>query len=457
MRTLTERADAVRDGRVSPVDLVRTALDAIDRIDTELNAFTHVFPDAAVDEAARLAETEPLGPLHGVPVAVKELYDVAGSPTTGCCAAFHDRVASRDSAAVQALRDAGAVVVAKTNQHEIALGTTTQLSSFGPGRNPWDPERIPGGSSGGSGAAVAAGAVAMAMGSDTGGSIRIPSAFCGITGLKPTHGAVSLRGAMPLAPSMDTLGPLAVSAHDCALVHRVLAGFDPDDRYSRDGQPVPPPERASDVRIALPRRFFRSLHPEIAEAVHGAARTFEGVGAVLDEVEGPDPEGTRDRLGPVLLAEAAHHFPELLSGEGVTPETSGLLQLGAGLSASDYVAAREAALTLRRDFEWALTTADALLAPVTPFVAPRVDAEEVEVGEGVRLPADAAGATRFTLLVNAVGLPSLALPVGFSSEGLPIGAQLIGRDWSEEALCALGAAYQDATDWHLRQPPSFST
>lgn len=455
MRTLIEQADAARDGRVSPIELVRTTLEAIDRVDAELNAFTHVFPDAATDEAAHLAETEPLGPLHGVPVAVKELYDVAGSPTTGCCDAFHDRVAARDSAAVQALRDAGAIVVAKTNQHEIALGTTTQLSSFGPARNPWDPGRIPGGSSGGSGAAVAAGTLGMAMGSDTGGSIRIPAAFCGITGLKPTHGAVSLRGAMPLAPSMDTLGPLAVSAQDCALVHHVLTGFDPDDRYSREGQPVPVPEDASGVRIALPQRFLRSLHPEIAETVRTAAGTFENAGAVLDEVEGPDPEGTRDQLGPVLLAEAARHFRELLSREGVTPETLALLEVGAGLSASDYVASREAALDLRRDFEWVLTSADVILAPATPFVAPPAHAEDVEIGEGVRAPADASGATRFTLLVNAVGLPALTFPVGFSSDGLPIGAQLIGRDWSEQALCALGAAYQEATDWHLRQPPDF--
>ncbi len=227
VRTLTEQVAAVAEKKVSPVELVEASLAAIERVEDLTNAFTVVIPDDATMRARNLEGLGPRGPLHGVPVAVKDLYDVAGTPTSGCCAAYNDRIAYDDSVVVSRLREAGAVIVAKTNMHELAFGATTQVSSYGGVRNPWDTKRIPAGSSGGSGAAVAGRAVMMAMGSDTGGSIRLPAAMCGVTGLKPTHGAVSLRGALPMTASFDTGGPLAVSAEDCLLVHRIIAGFDP--------------------------------------------------------------------------------------------------------------------------------------------------------------------------------------------------------------------------------------
>lgn len=457
VRSLTEQARHVASGEVSASELVSDALASIERIQPALNAFTVVLHDDALRRARELEGAEgPPGPLHGVPVAVKDLYDVAGLPTTGCCAAYHDRVATTDAATVERLRGAGAVIVAKTNQHELALGTTTQLSSFGPAANPWDPARMPGGSSGGSGAAIAAGAVSMALGSDTGGSIRIPASFCGTTGLKPTHGAVSLRGVMPLAPSMDTVGPLARTAEDCLAVYRVLRGFDPDDLWSVRTEPRPAPERLRGLRLAVPDSFFGLLDREVADATHTAARVFEGMGIPVHTVHGPDPQGTRDRFAPMLIAEAAHHFRDLSEDDRVLEPTARLLSLGRAMTASDYVAAREASLLLSREFSASLSGADALLAPCTPFPAPLRQARDVPL-DGGSLNVHTGGPTLLTLLVNAAGLPSLAFPVGFTESGLPLGAQLIGRAFSEELLCRLGAAYQQATDWHLREPPPLHT
>lgn len=451
MRTLLEQARAVADGSVSPVELVQAALDGIERIEPATNAFTHVLPDDALARARDLESTGPIGPLHGVPIAVKELYDVTGVRTTGSCAAFEDRVAARDAHVVESLRAAGAIVVAKTNQHELALGTDSQLSSFGPVRNPWDPTRSPGGSSGGSGAAVAGGVFPLAMGSDTGGSIRIPASFCGVTGLKPTHGAISLRGAMPLAPSLDTAGPLAVSAADCATVFDVVHGFDPDDVWSRRSPLVPAAESVSGRKIGLPRSWFRLVAPEVVAAIEAAARTLENLGAIVEEVEGLDPEGARNVVAPVLLAEAAHVFADVLDDERITEQTRALLRFGHSLRATDFVAARDGVLELRRMLESAFDAVDALLVPATPYVAPPVDSTSVRVGQE-ELPSDATGTTRCTVPVNGAGLPAIAFPVGFSPEGMPLGAQLIGPAWSELFLCSVVDAYQQTTDWHLRSP-----
>lgn len=445
MRTLTEQANAVARGDVSPRELVDAALGRIENAQGRTNAFTHVLADDARERAGGV----PDGPLRGVPVAVKELYDVAGVPTTGCCAAYNDRVGARDSAVVEALRGAGAIVVAKTNQHELATGATSAISSSGPVLNPWGPGRCAGGSSGGSGAAVASGAVAMAMGSDTGGSIRIPSSFCGVTGLKPTHGAVSLRGVMPLTPSLDTAGPLCVSARDCLLVHRVVAGFDPDDPWSADAPPVGAPESVAGLKVAVLRNFMRMLNPETRAAVEQCALTLESLGAVIDEVDGPDPDEGWQTGVTILITEFAHCYRDLWDDERV--QSQPLLAAGRSISGADYVAAVQTGRKVRRDFEWALTLADVLLAPTTPYPAPLLDTQQVEVDGGTR-DVHGGGPARLTIAVNVAGLPSLAFPTGMSSEGMPLSAQLIGRPWAEEVLCTVGAAYQDATDWHLREP-----
>lgn len=446
MRTLLEQAAAVRNGDVSPTELVQLALTDAARLQGSCNAFTVIDGQRALERARALEVGEPDGPLHGVPIALKDLYDAEGLPTTGCCAA-HEEHPRKNSAVTQALLDAGAIILAKTNQHELALGTNSQLSSFGAVRNPWDAGRSPGGSSGGSGAAVAAGVVRMAMGSDTGGSIRIPASFCGTTGLKPTHGAVSLRGLMPLAPSLDTAGPLAVSAADCALVHRIIAAYDAEDPHSAPAGPSRPVGR-----IAIARSWFRSVHPEVIEAIEEAGRALEETGYVVEEVDGPDPEGARDHIGPLLLSEAAHHFAAILDDERVTEATRQLLGFGASLRAVDGVAASEAVLRLRRSLLTAFEQHDALLVPTTPFPAPALAAVSVDVGTD-EVPTDSVGTTRCTIPVNGSGLPAIAFPVGWSSGGLPLSAQLVGRPWSDLELCAVVDTYQGATDHHVRRAP----
>jgi aspartyl-tRNA(Asn)/glutamyl-tRNA(Gln) amidotransferase subunit A len=445
--TLTEQAKAVADRRVSPVELVKRALAEIERVQPALNAFTEVLADDALTRAKELEGAEPVGPLQGVPIAIKDLYDVEGVRTTGCCVAYDDRpVAPQDSVVVARLRAAGAIVVAKTNQHELACGATTQISSRGPCFNPWDTARIPGGSSGGSGAAVGAGVVAMAMGSDTGGSIRIPSSFCGVTGLKPTHGAVSLRGAMPMCPSLDTAGPLARTADDCALVHSVIAGFDRDYIWSRRGSYDGPSH--DPVRVGIPRSYFELIDTEVRVAVEQCAKTLESLGMTIVDVPGPDINEAWGTFA-TRLAEVAHCYRDLWESGEVSPNLAGMISIGRQLSAADAFAGRELELRIRRQFADAFEHADVLLAPCTVFPAPRVDDVEIEV-EGGKIDVHGGGCARLTLPANVAGVPALAVPIGFSSARLPIGAQLIGREWAEPFLCSIGAAYQSATDWHTR-------
>jgi aspartyl-tRNA(Asn)/glutamyl-tRNA(Gln) amidotransferase subunit A len=449
VQTLSEQARAIAAGETTSVTLVERALEGAQRVQPVLNAFTHVLADDALARAKELdARGERLGPLHGVPIAVKDLYDMAGIRTTGCCAAYDERdTATADSVVVSKLREAGAVIVAKTNQHELACGATTLVSSAGPCLNPWDTARIPGGSSGGSGAAVASGVVAMAMGSDTGGSIRIPASFCGTTGLKPTHGAVSLRGAMPMCPSLDTSGPLARSAEDCALVHSVLAGYDAGYLWSRAGAYDVPGE-ADGIRVGIPRSYFELIHTEVRVAVEEAAKVLESLGMRVVEVQGPDIAQAFGTFG-TRLAEVAHCYRDLWDDDRITPNLAALIAIGRQLSAPDAFGGRELELEVRREFAEAFEHADVLLAPCTVFPAPRIDDSEIEV-EGGALDVHGGGCARLTMPVNVAGLPALALPIGFSSAGTPVGGQLIGNPWSEAFLCSIGAAYQRETDWHMR-------
>ncbi len=449
MHTLSEQARAVATGETTSTELVERALADAERVQPVVNAFTYVLADDALVRAKELdACSEPLGPLHGVPIAVKDLYDMTGIRTTGCCAAYDERdAATEDSVVVTKLKAAGAVIVAKTNQHELACGATTLISSAGPCLNPWDTSRIVGGSSGGSGAAVAAGVVAMAMGSDTGGSIRIPSSFCGATGLKPTHGAVSLRGAMPMCPSLDTAGPLARSAEDCALVHAILAGYDGEYLWSRVGT-YDPPSDADRIRVGIPRTYFELIHTGVREAVEAAAQVLETLGMTIVEVQGPDIAQAFGTFG-TRLAEVAHCYRDLWDDDRITPNLAGLIAIGRQLSAPDAFGGRELELQVRREFAEAFEHSDVLLAPCTVFPAPRIDDTGIEV-EGGTLDVHGGGCARLTMPVNVAGLPALALPIGFSNVGTPIGGQLIGNPWSEAFLCTIGATYQRETDWHTR-------
>jgi len=449
--TMLETAAAVRRGEVTPVELVDAALDAITALDPAVNAFTVIRADAARREAEALRPSGDDRPLFGVPVVVKDLFDVSGTRTTGCCAAYLERApATSDSAAVAALRAAGAVVVAKTNQHELACGATSQISAFGPVRNPWDTERMAGGSSGGSAAAVAARVVTLGLGSDTGGSIRIPAALCGVTGLKPTHGAVSLRGAMAMIPSLDSGGPIAVTAADCAAAFAVLAGADGGYLYSRVGRQAPALDSLDGLRVGVILEFGGRLEPGVRAAVEAFVAVLANLGARVVEVHGPDPDESA-RVWRTRWAEVANVFRDLWDDPRPSPRMRELLELGRQTMAVDMAAAGEVFVGVTRDFRNALAEADVLVAPTTAFVAPPADATEIAVEGGTLDPINN-GTVRLTSPVNQAGLPALSLPVGFDAAGLPVGAQLIGPEWSDLRLCSIGALYQAATDWHLRRP-----
>jgi Asp-tRNA(Asn)/Glu-tRNA(Gln) amidotransferase A subunit family amidase len=419
----------------SAVARVEASLLAIDETQPRLNAFTSVLADDALARARELDGREPVGPLHGLPVVIKDLFDVAGAPTTGGCAAYEGRVATEDSDVVAALRAAGAVVVAKTNQHELGAGATGLVSAYGPVWNPCAEGRIAGGSSSGSAAAVAAGVVTLAIGSDTGGSIRMPSSFCGITGLKPTHGRVSLRGAMPMSPGYDTGGPMAKTAAQCAMAFRVLTA----------GGLVPsrPARGVAGLRIGLPAPFFQSLHRETRAATEAAALTLEKLGAVVEPLDGPGIDEGWQGFHHVW-ADLAHLHAGIVGDERISPDVTSLINVGLRLSGVGYAASMARARAIRQDFELAFRRVDALLAPCTPYPAPRATDDEVPVEGGV-LDVHRGSPSRLTVPVNEAGLPAVAFPVGRSSDGLPIGAQLIGSPYDEETLLAVVEAFQAAT------------
>ena len=424
------------------VDRVEAALLAIDEAQPRLNAFTSVLADEALARARELDNGEQVGPLHGLPVVVKDLFDVAGAPTTGSCGAYDGRIAAHDSDVVAGLRAAGAVVVAKTNQHELGGGATGLVSAFGPTWNPWGEGRITGGSSSGSAAAVAAGVVTLAIGSDTGGSIRMPSSFCGITGLKPTHGRISLRGALPMSPGYDTAGPMAQTATECAAAFAVLSA----------GGVVPgrPARGVQGLRVGLPAPFFELVQPEVTAAVNAAARTLEQLGAVVEPLEGPGIDEGWQGFRHVW-ADLAHLHAGIVGDERVSPDIASLMEVGGRLTGTEYAASMARARAMRADFETAFRRVDALLTPCTPYPAPRADDQEVAVTGGV-LDVHRGAPSRLTVPVNEAGLPAVAFPVGLSSHGLPLGAQLIGRPYDDETLLAVVAAFQAATHHHEHHP-----
>jgi aspartyl-tRNA(Asn)/glutamyl-tRNA(Gln) amidotransferase subunit A len=449
MLTLAESARAVRKRDVSPVELVEQSLERAERWQGITNAFSQMRGTEALHQAGKLADSlvrgEPPGVLHGVPVVVKDLFDVAGWETSGCCLGYRGNIARGDAEVVRLLREAGAVIIGKTNQHELAAGGTNAISALGPTRNPWDPSRITGGSSGGSGAAVAARVVPLALGTDTGGSIRIPASLCGTAGLKPGRGRISLEGAMPLAPSLDTAGALAMTAEDLAITYSVLSRSGHGFLEEASG-PV------SGVSAGILGGFFiERVHPDVRKAMDHVGRVLEDLGTKI--VEGHLGE---IRKAPEIWLRVA--WPEFAAAHGhllrrpetLYPLTRSFLEAGATQTALEYLKAKEQAVGLRVLFENALSEVDVLIAPATPFAAPLATADRVEVGEG-RF-SDIASVSWLTRPINLTGLPALALPAGFSEEGLPLGVQLIGRAGEEALLLRVGRAFQEATDYHRRAP-----
>ncbi len=450
--TIAEASDLLRRKQISPVDLTAACLDRIERLNPALNAFITIMHDSALAEA-RAAEAEInagnwRGPLHGIPIGLKDLIDTAGVKTTCGSALFADRIPAEDADIVRRLKTAGAVLIGKQNMQEFAYGGTSTSSYFGPVHNPWDLERIAGGSSGGSAAAVATGMCFGAIGTDTGGSVREPAAFCGIVGLKPTYGRVSIRGVFPLSTSLDHVGPLCRNVSDTALLLQAIAGYDKLDPTSVDW-PVDSYTDAlktdTKARIGIVRRpFFDDLDSDIASAIDQALKQIGTMAADVSDVELPSTPAAVQ--GPEVYAVHAKSFagsPELY-GRWIQER----LKQAAMVDTVAYVEARQQLDRVRRAIEEVFADVDFLITPTTP-VPP------ITIEEALHMSPDPAGELwlRNTRPFNAYGLPTISIPCGFTRAGLPIGLQISGLRFGEARLLSFALAFEQATSWHrIRNP-----
>ena len=452
--SLEDAVAALRSGSVGAVELVDASLARIAARDPELNAFITV---TAQDAKQRAAAADATSALAGAPLALKDLFDVAGVPTTAGSKLLATNVPRADGEIARRLFDTGGVNVGKTNLHEWAFGVTTDNPHFGPTRNPWAPERIPGGSSGGNGAALVAGMCFGAIGSDTGGSIRVPASLCGIVGLKPTYGRVSLRGAIPLAWSLDHPGPMTRTVRDAALLLGIIAGYDAGDPVcvgvAIDDYLADIESGVRGLRIGVVRgRFFDRLDanerpaPAVASAIRAAIDLFAREGAQVEELELPRADELRNTQLVIIGTEAAAYHRERIAIDraGYGQDVARRIDLGATRTGAEYALARRTRDELGRAYADALAPWDAIALPTTPTTAP--------LREGQDAVAAAAVLTAYTSPFNLVGLPAISIPCGFDDGGLPIGLQLVARPWAEARLLRVARAYERATSWHERRP-----
>ena len=458
--TAHQAAAALRARQISCRELTETALALARRLQPVLNTFITLTEDAALARATALdqdlAAGRDHGPLHGLTIAHKDCFYTKGVRTTDGCRMFHDFVPDHDAAVVEKLHAAGTVSLGKLNMHELAYGITSQNVHYGPVRNPWDTNCIPGGSSGGSGAAVATGILFCGTGTDTGGSVRIPASYCGTSGLKTTFGRVSRYGCFALAPSFDTMGPLARTVRDTALFYAAMAGYDERDPVSRR-QPVELPAlpleaRLDGVRIGLAENFFHErMDPAVLAAVDNMAQVAASAGAQVVRVRIPDMMALNQATLTVQLADSSATFaPQRERWSEIGPVVRPLLERGLTISAVDYLLAQQTIARFRREFAGVWEHCDCLFAPSTPVPAPPIDQNMLTfdgVEEEVRI-----ATTRPQRGVNALGLPALAMPCGAAPDGRPYGLQIIGPPFAEARLLEVGAAVEDRTEFHRRHP-----
>jgi aspartyl-tRNA(Asn)/glutamyl-tRNA(Gln) amidotransferase subunit A len=459
--SLTSVAQAIAGKRLSAREVTGSCLDRISQWQPHLNAFMAIEAEAALaaadDADAALAKGNHRGALHGVPLAHKDMYYDAGKVVTCGSQIRRDFVATATATALQRLKDAGTVRLGSLQMSEFAYGPTGHNSHYGAVHNPWGLDHVTGGSSSGSGSAVAARLTFAALGSDTGGSIRMPAHFCGVTGLKTTVGRVSRAGAMPLSQSLDTVGPLARSAEDCALLLGLMAGADPEDSTAISG-PLPDYMAATrqsmkGVRIGVPSAFYvDDLDSDVARVLEETIAAFKHEGAEIVQVELPDQRQLTGASQLVLAVEAAafHKRWMIERPQDYGPQVLMRLENGLAIPGVSYLEAlrwRGQALAMHVT---AVLRVDAVIAPVAPMAAPTI--AESDVGNSPGAEAVIQRLTRFTRPINYLGLPSLAIPAGFTGRGLPVGLQLIGRSFDEAMLLRIGAAFQRATDFHDRVP-----
>ncbi len=476
-----EVAEAVRSRQVSVTELTRATLEAIERLDPVVRAYVTVNAGGAIERAAeldaRLEAGETLGPLGGVPIAIKDNMVVRGGETTCASKILSGFTSPYDATVVERLREAGAVFLGKTNLDEFAMGSSTENSAVTVTRNPWDTERVPGGSSGGSAAAVAARLAFGALGSDTGGSIRQPASFCGVTGLKPTYGRVSRYGLVAFASSLDQIGTLARDARDAALLLGVIAGHDPMDSTSVD-EPVPDYLAALEgdlagLTIGMPVEYFAAgIEPETEQAIRNAIDELRGLGAEVVEIGLPHLDYANAAYYIICTAEASSNlarydgvrYGQRGSDDGNVLDmyrTSreagfgaevkrrillGTYVLSAGYYDAYYLKALKVRTLIKQDFDAAFERVDCIVAPTSPTTA-------FKIGEKVSDPLTMYLSDTYTISVNLAGLPGLTVPCGLDGKGLPVGLQIIGKPFDEATLLTLAHAYQQATDWHTRVPP----
>jgi len=460
--TLSEAASLVKSGEVSPVELVDASLERIEAVNDTLAAFISVFSKEA-RQVAKAAEMmalagHDLGPLHGIPIALKDNIAVRGLRTTAGSKVLANWIPDHDATVAMRLRQAGAILVGKLNMHEFAWGGTSDNPHYGTVRNPWNTERFPAGSSGGSGASVAARACYGAIGTDTGGSIRLPAAINGIVGIRPTYGRVSNHGIIPLAWSMDTAGPMTRTVEDCALMFGTLAGHDPKDPTSAR---VPVPDYSADLRSGVaglrigvvPGYFFHHLQPPVLTAVTQAIDTLVAQGAQVTEVDIKHIHGNISAQLTIESAEPSTYHQRWLRErpDDYGEDVRGLLEIGEMLLATHYLQAQRYRSLLRSEFMNAFRRVDVFICPTLPFTATRIGEMKVVIENGVEEDMLSA-IMQFTGVPSLTGLPALNVPCGFDPDGMPIGMQIIGRPFDESTLFRAGAAFQEATDFHRREP-----
>ncbi len=481
-KTIAELSAALRAGEFSSLELTQEVLARIERHNSDLNAFITVTREQALEQAraadaARAAGRA--GPLTGIPLAHKDVFCTFGVRTSCGSRMLDNFIAPYNATVVEKLQAAGMVMVGKTNMDEFAMGSSNETSYYGPVRNPWDPAAVPGGSSGGSAAAVAARLVPAATGSDTGGSIRQPAALCGISGLKPTYGRVSRYGLIAFASSLDQGGPMGYSAEDLALLMTAMAGFDPRDSTSVD-QPVPDYSASLDasiegLKIGLPKEYFgEGLDPEVARVIEAAIEEFRKLGAQVREISLPNSQLAVPVYYVIAPAEASSNLSRFdgvrfgyrcenpvdiedlykrSRGEGFGAEVKrrimiGTYALSAGYYEAYYLKAQKTRRLIREDFVRAFDEVNVIMGPTSPTVA-------FNFGERIDDPVQMYLSDVYTIAASLAGVPALSIPAGFAHER-PVGLQIIGRDFAEAQLLNVGHKYQQVTDWHRRVPARYA-
>ena len=476
--TIHEAQELLREGEISAVELTQAIIERIVEVDNQVKAYLTITPELALEQAREADRRRAAGedhPLLGIPLAIKDIICTKGVPTTCGSRILENFIPPYNATVIEHLRRRGAVILGKTNMDEFAMGSSTENSGFFPTHNPWDLSRVPGGSSGGSAAALAAGECLGALGSDTGGSVRQPAAFCGVAGLKSTYGRVSRYGLVAFASSLDQIGPLGKDVTDCAIMLQAIAHYDPCDSTSVD---VPAPDCAEalipdirGMRVGVPKEYFvEGMQPEVEAAVRAAIDKIANLGAEVDEVSLPHTEYSLPAYYLIAPAEASANLarydgvkygysrPEVedvwdayrqTRQGGFGPEVKRRIMLGtyalsAGYYDAYYLKAQKVRTLIKRDFDEAFGRFDVLVAPTSPTVA-------FKIGEKVDDPLQMYLSDVFTLSLNLAGICGISIPCGFA-DGLPVGLQIMGDAFSEEAVLRVAYAYEQATEWHKRKP-----